>query len=170
MQTGPGGWVQITFTIVAAVALLMQAFVLLGMLIAARLALRRAEELSRKAEEHALPALQTARQLLDDVAPKLRVAAQNLMEVSATLRTKSVTVTDAVDDLVKKTEVQVERVDEMVTGTLNSIAYATATVQKAVVTPVRQVSAVLSGLRAGFDVLRSRENQVHATADGDHFV
>ena len=158
------------FTIVTALAVLMQAFVLLGMLIAVRVAMRRVDEITTKAEEHALPALATARTLLDDVSPKLKVAAQNLMVVSETLRSKSVTVTDAVDDLLKKTEVQVERVDEMVTGTLNSIAHATATVQKAVVTPARQVGAVLSGLRAGFDVLRSKEHAVHAAADGDQFV
>jgi methyl-accepting chemotaxis protein len=170
MQTGSGGWVQITFTIVAALALLLQAGILLGMLIMARVVMKRGEELSRKAEEHALPALQTARHLLEDVTPKLKVAVQNMVEVTETLRTKSVTVTDAVDDLVKRAEIQVDRVDEMVTGTLNSISNATATVQKAVVTPVRQVSAVLSGLRAGFDVLRSKEQEVHASADGDHFV
>jgi FAD/FMN-containing dehydrogenase len=163
-------WVYIVFTAVTAAGVLMQAFVLLGMLFALRVAMRRVDEVTSKAEEHALPALAAAHKLLEDVSPKLKVAAQNLMEVSETLRSKSVTVTDAVDDLLKKTEVQVERVDEMVTGTLNSIAHATATVQKAVVTPVRQVGAVLSGLRAGFDVLRSRENQVHAAADGDHFV
>jgi hypothetical protein len=76
----------------------------------------------------------------------------------------------AVDDLLKKAAVQADRVDEMVTGTLNSVAHATATMQKAVSGPVRQVGAVLNGLRAGFDVLRSKEREVHASADGDHFV
>ena len=164
-------WVYIVFTAVTAAGVMMQALVLLGMLFAIKAAMRRVDEVTQKAEEHALPALATARQLLDEVTPKLKTASQNILDVTETLRTRSVTVTDAVDDLLKKAEVQIDRVDEMVTGTLDSIAHATATVQKAVVTPVRQVSAVLSGLRAGFDVLRSRnDHPTHAAADGDSFV
>jgi uncharacterized protein (DUF39 family) len=70
----------------------------------------------------------------------------------------------------QKTEFQADRVDEMVTGTLNSIAHATATLQRAVSGPVRRISAVLNGVRAGIDVLRSREPEAHAAADGEHFV
>ncbi|HEX4037542.1 MAG TPA: hypothetical protein VHX37_05740 [Acidobacteriaceae bacterium] len=164
-------WVYIVFTAVTAAGVLMQALVLLGMLFAIKAAMRRVDEVTKKAEEHALPALATARHLLDEVTPRLKAASQNVLEVSETLRTRSVTVTDAVDDLLKKAEVQVDRVDEMVTGTLDSIAHATATVQNAVITPVRQVGALLSGLRAGFDVLRSRDDHAaHAAADVDQFV
>ncbi len=158
------------FAAVIAGAVLMQALVLLGMLFAAKSALRRVGEVTKKVEEQALPILATSRQLLEEVSPKLKVATQNVLEVSHTLRTESVRVAVSVDDLLKKASVQVDRVDDMVTGTLNSVAHATATVQKAVSGPVRQVGAVLSGLRAGLDVLRNKEREVHASADGDHFV
>lgn len=158
------------FAAVIAGAVLMQALVLLGMLFAAKSALRRVNEVTKKVEEQALPILATSRQLLEEVSPKLKVATQNVLEVSHTLRTESVRVAVSVDDLLKKASVQVDRVDDMVTGTLNSVAHATATLQKAVSGPVRQVGAVLSGLRAGLDVLRNKEREVHASADGDHFV
>lgn len=170
MQHDIPAWVYILFTAVTAAGVVMQALVLLGMLIAVKTGLRRLDDVTQEAKEHALPALATARQLLEEVSPKLKVAAQNVLEVSNTLRQESTHVSGAVDELLKKAEVQVDRVDEMVTGTLNSIAYATSTVQRAVSTPMRQVGAVLSGLRAGFDVLRSRERNAHAAEDGDHFV
>ena len=170
MQHSIPAWVYILFTAVTAAGVVMQALVLLGMLFAIKAALSRLDEVTKQAQEHALPALATARHLLDEVSPKLKVAAQNVLEVSHTLKHESTHVSGAVDELLKKAEVQVDRVDEMVTGTLNSIAYATATVQKAVSTPMRQVGAVLSGLRAGFDVLRSKDREAHAAADGDHFV
>jgi hypothetical protein len=93
-----------------------------------------------------------------------------VLEVSQTLRVESKRAAGTVDDLLKKAMVQTDRVDEMVTATLNSVAHATATVQRAVSGPVRQVGAVLNGLRAGFDVLRNKEREAHAAADGDHFV
>jgi methyl-accepting chemotaxis protein len=170
-------WVYILFTAVTALGVMMQALVLLGMLFALKGALGRLNEVSKKAEENVLPLLATSRSLMEEISPKLKVAAQNALEVSQTARevsltvkTESQNVAAAVDDLLKKAAVQADRVDEMVTGTLNSVAHATATVQKAVSGPVRQVGAVLNGLRAGFDVLRSKEREVHASADGDHFV
>ncbi|HEX3660896.1 MAG TPA: hypothetical protein VHU89_05670 [Acidobacteriaceae bacterium] len=165
---GPS-WVLILFTAVTAAAFLMQAVALLIMAVAARSAVGRLNEVTKQAQEHALPALATARHLLDEVSPKLKVAAQNVLEVSHTLKHESTHVSGAVDELLKKAEVQVDRVDEMVTGTLNSIAYATSTVQRAVTTPMRQVGAVLSGLRAGFGALRSKDRNSHETADGDPF-
>jgi methyl-accepting chemotaxis protein len=117
-----------------------------------------------------IPALGATRQLVEDVSPKLKVAAQNVLEASHTLRTQSAHVTATVDDLLQKAEGQIDRVDEMVTATLNTVAHATATMQRAVVSPVRQVGAVLTGLRAGFDVLRNKEPEAHAAEDGDHFV
>lgn len=163
-------WVYIVFTAVTALGVLMQALVLLGMLLALKGALSRLNEVSKLAELHVVPTLAAGRKLLDDVTPQLKVAAENVLEVSQTLRRQSAEVSGTVDALRRKTEVQAERVDEMVTGTLNSIAHATAVVQRVVAVPVRQVEAVLNGLRAGFDVLRSKEPEAHASADGDHFV
>jgi methyl-accepting chemotaxis protein len=170
MQHDIPAWVYILFTAVTAAGVAMQALVLLGMLIAVKKAMTRVDAVTEEAREHALPALAAARSLLDEISPKLKVAVQNVLEVSHTLKDESTHVSGAVDELLKKAEVQVDRVDEMVTGTLNSIAYATSTVQRAVVSPMRQVGAVLSGLRAGFDVLRSKDRNSHAGADGDHFV
>jgi methyl-accepting chemotaxis protein len=170
MQHDIPAWVYIVFTAVTAAGVVMQALVLLGMLFAVKAAMARLDDVTKQAQEHALPALATARHFLEEVSPKLKVAAQNVLEVSETLKHESTHVTGAVDELLKKAEVQVDRVDEMVTGTLDSIAYATATVQRAVVSPMRQVGAVLSGLRAGFDVLRSKDRNSHEGADGDHFV
>jgi len=164
-------WVYVVFTAVTAAGIMMQALVLLGILFALKGALRRLTEFSNKAEEHVLPILETTRRLMEDVSPKLKVATQNVLEVSQTLRVESKQVAGTVDELLKKASVQTERLDEILTATLNSVAHATATVQRAVVTPARQVGAVLNGLRAGFDVLRNhKERETHAAADGDHFV
>jgi uncharacterized phage infection (PIP) family protein YhgE len=165
-----GSWVYILFTALVAVAVLIQAGVLLGMLIAMRASLKRMETLATMAEEHAIPALASAKNLLDAVSPKLKVAADNVAAASETLKTQAQHANETMDSVLKKTEAQAERVDEMITGTLNTVADATAAVQRAVSTPVRQVNALLNGLRAGLDVLRSRNREAHAAADGDHFV
>jgi hypothetical protein len=164
-------WVYITFTVATAVGVVIQAVVLVGILFAVKGALGRFHEISKKVEEHALPMLETTRRLVDEISPKLKVATQNVLEVSQTLRAESKRAAGTFDDLLKKATAQTERLDEMVTGTLNIVAHATATVQRAVIGPVRQVEAVWSGLRAGFDVLRNhKERDAHAAADGEHFT
>jgi hypothetical protein len=179
-------WIYITFTAVTAFGVLLQAAVLLGMLLAIKGALKRMNEISELAQEHAIPALASARRLLEEVGPKLKVASQNAVtvsqnaikvtqaavEISDTLKDQSTRLGVTVDHLREKTEIQAERVDEMVSGTLDSIANATAVLQRVVAGPIRQIGAVLNGLRAGFGVLREREpeHEVHSAADGDHFV
>ncbi len=175
-------WVYLAFIAVTAGAVLLQAVVLLGMLFAMKKAVSQITEISKKAEEHALPLLEATKDLLNDTSPKLKVATQNLLEVSQTakevgntVRAQSAQAAVALNDVLLRASVQVDRVDEMVTGTLNSVAHATATMQRAVSGPVRQAGAVLNGLRAGFEALRRKEreahpeNGVHAAADGDHF-
>lgn len=160
-------WIYITFTAVTAVGVLMQALVLLGMLLALKGALGRLDDVSKLAEQHVLPALASARHLLEEVSPKLKVAADNVVQASQTLRSQSQHVNTTLDDLLKKTESQADRIDEMVTATLNTIAHATSTMQRVVVTPARQVSAVLNGLRAGLDVLWHKEHEPYVSRNGD---
>lgn len=184
-------WVFIAFIAITALGVMLQAIAMLGILFALKGALTRVKEMSVMAEQHVVPTMASAKRLIDDVAPKVKIAAENsvtlsnkaieiseraseasehLVDVTQRIREQSVHVSETVTDLLRKTETQAERVDEMVTGTLDSIAHATATWQRAVGGPLRQVNAVLNGLRVGFSVFRGREPEAHATADGDHFV
>jgi hypothetical protein len=190
--------VYIAFIAVTAIGVLLQAIAMLGILFALRGALAQVKELHMMTELHVVPAMATAKRLIDEIGPKVKVAAENtvalsqkaveisqrvseigeraseasqhLVAVTETVREQSVQVSATLGELLRKTEVQAERVDEMVTGTLDTIAHATATWQRAFSGPWRQVNAVFNGLRAGFAVFRGREREVHAAADGDHFV
>jgi hypothetical protein len=184
-------WVYIAFSVVTAIGVLLQAIAMLGILFAIRTALQQVKEISTTTELHVVPAMATAKRLIDEVGPKVKVAAENavtlsqkaieiserasvasehLVAVAGTVREQSVQVGDTLSDLLKKTEAQAERVDEMVTGTLDTIAHATAMWQRAVAGPWRQANALINGLRAGLSVFRGRGREVHAAADGDHFV
>jgi methyl-accepting chemotaxis protein len=191
-------WVFIVFIAVTAIGVLLQAIAMMGILFALRGAAKQVKEVSMMAELHIVPAAASAKRLLDEVGPKMKAAAansvtlsekaieisqrvseisqraseasQNVAAVAETARQQSVRVSETLGDILKRTEAQAERVDEMLTGTLDTIAHATATWQRAVAGPWRHVNAVLNGLRAGVSVLRGREPEVHVEADGDHFV
>ena len=59
-------------------------------------------------------------------------------------------------DLNAKARAQAARVDGMVTSVLNTTAEITETIQKGIKVPVREVSGLMNGLKAGLDVLVGR--------------
>jgi len=155
----------IIFTAVTSIGVLLQAFVLLAMYFAVVRATKGLHEVTDELRQHALPTIATARSLFEDISPKLKVASTNLVEASHTLRHQADHVTATLDDLLNKTSAQANRVDEIVTASIDSAAHATEAVQHAFSVPVRQVSAVLAGLRAGFDVLRGKNHTTPKVED-----
>lgn len=157
----------IIFTAVTSLGVLLQAFVLLAMYIALRQTTSKLHQATDELRQHALPAVVSARDLLHDISPKLKVASTNLLEASKSLRQQAEHVNATVEDLLIKTHAQAARVDGIVTASIDSAAQATEAVQHAFAVPVRQISAVVAGLKAGFEVL-VRKN--HATRVEDDFV
>ena len=148
----------IIFTAVTSLGVLLQAFVLLAMFLAVRRLANRVHAITDELQPHIVPTVATARNLIEDVSPKLKVATTNIVEASHTLRRQADHVTATLDGLLTKTEAQANRVDEIVTASIDSATHATHAVQHAFSVPVRQASAVFAGLKAGFDVLRSKNH------------
>jgi hypothetical protein len=58
----------------------------------------------------------------------------------------------------------------MATAILDGITQATAAVQHGIASPLKQVTGVLHGLRAGLDVLRKKDRPTHVESAGSNFV
>lgn len=152
--------VELVFTIVTGIGVLLQAGVLLGMFLGLRETQKKIHALTEKIEDHVLPLMQNSRGLMEDLTPQVKKIASNLVDVSNTLKTQTENVKTVVEDVTERTRKQTARADGMVTGALNSIAHAGAAVERGISAPLRQVSGVLNGLRAGLDTLRVKESGV----------
>jgi len=160
----------IAITAVTSIGILIQACVVIAIFIAGRKAITKATQLIDEAREHLTPVLATSRGLLEDVSPKIKVIATNLTEVSDTIRHQSHHINSAVDEVVGRTRKQAVRVDGIVTGTLDGLNNATASIQEGISTPVRKVTGFVNGIRAALDVLLQRDRTDHSTADRDLFI
>ncbi len=160
----------IIFTAVTSVGVLIQAFVLLGMYLAVKKSTDKVHELSDQLKQHLVPTLATSRNLIEDISPKIKVAISNLVEASGVLRSQAEQINKTVAHVSNVAEAQVSRVDEMATAILDGLTQTTAAVQHGIATPLKQVSGVLNGLRAGLDVLRKKDPPTHVEGDGNHFV
>lgn len=154
----------IVFTAVTALAVLLQALVLLGIYFAIRKSMGKLHEVADEVKGKTLPILSTTQNLLEDISPKLKIATSNLTEVSHTLRHQANHLNGTVESLLDKTNAQIGRVDEMVTATFNALDQASRAVEVAVALPARRVSGVIHGVRAGVEVLLGKKS--HSSTNG----
>ena len=106
----------------------------------------------------------SAQALVDELSPKLKHITSNLVEVSDILRSETQHITVSVSDMVERTHQQAARVDHIVSSTLNGIGHATAAVQEGIAAPIRHLSGVLDGLRAGFGSFRRKRPHTNGTS------
>jgi methyl-accepting chemotaxis protein len=168
----------IIFVAVAAISILMQAGFTLGIFLGARKTQKKLAALVEDLRIHALPLIQTSREVLHEVSPKVSALtdkvdkiADNLGATTATLRTRTDQIGALVDDVATRTQGQVSRVDGMVKVTLDQVASAVQAIEHGIAAPVRQVNGVINGLRAGVEVLRQKTpNHPHHQPEDDLFV
>jgi methyl-accepting chemotaxis protein len=163
-------YIYIIFTAVTSVGVLLQACILLGIYLGVRKTTKKIEDLADEASVHLMPTIAASRKIVEDLGPKLKIISSNLVETSNLLRKEAEQVRVAVDDVVDRTRDQAARVDEIITGTLNGVVHATASLQEGLAAPLRQIHGVLNGIRAGIDVLRQKGRSTHVAEDEDLFV
>jgi hypothetical protein len=160
----------IVFIGVAALSLLLQAASMLAVAIGARKAQKKVMALADDVRLHALPVIMSSREVLQDIGPRLKVITANLEATSTVLRSKSDQVSGLVGDVTTRAQAQAARVDGMVKGTLDQVTYAVHAVEAGIAAPVRQLSGILNGIRAGVDVLRTRTPGENLNPEDDLFV
>lgn len=160
----------VVFVAIAAVSILMQAIFTFAMFIGARVAQKKIMGLAEDVRLHALPAIIASREVIQEISPKLKTIAENLTAVSTTLRIKAEKVGGLVEDVTDRAQVQATRVDGMVKSTLDGLTSAVQAIEHGIAVPVRQVSGILNGLRAGVDVMRKKDLSNHLEPDDDLFV
>jgi methyl-accepting chemotaxis protein len=153
---------------VTALAVLLQAGLLLGMYLAMRKTTTRLESLADEVKVKALPAIDSAQSLLVDIRPKANQIAEsvkeiteNLAETTATVRGQVQRVDATVNDVVDRARLQVIRADELLSRTLDKVEATSEAVHRTVVSPVRHVSGLVRGVTAGIEFLvagRGRKN------------
>jgi hypothetical protein len=144
------------FVGMVALAMVGQAIALIVMAIGAAKARKRGLEIAEDLRVKVLPIITGTHELIRDNSPKVKVITENFAETSHIIRGKAQEFDVTASDLNLKARAQAARVDGMVTSVLNTTAEITETIQKGIKVPVREVSGLMNGLKAGLDVLVGR--------------
>jgi hypothetical protein len=144
------------FVGMVAIAMVGQAVALIIMAIGAAKARKRGLEIAEDLRVKVMPIITGTHDLIRDNSPKLKVIAENFVETSHIIRSKAQDFDVTASDLNAKTRAQAARVDGMVTTVLNTTAEITDSIQRGIKVPVRELTGMLNGLKAGLDVLVGR--------------
>ena len=144
------------FVGMVAVALIVQAIALIAMAVGAAKARKRGLEIVEEVRLKLMPIMDNTHSFIQDTAPKVKIITENFVETSHVIRAKAQEFDMTASDLNSKTRAQVARVDGMVTSVLNTTADISETVQRGIKVPLREVSGLVNGLKAGLDVLVGR--------------
>jgi hypothetical protein len=144
------------FVGMVALAMVGQAIALIVMAVGAAKARKRGLEIVEEVREKVMPILTGTHELIRDNSPKVKVITENFVETSHIIRSKAQEFDVTASDLNAKTRAQAARVDGMVSSVLNTTAEITDSIQRGIKIPVREVTGMVNGLKAGLDVLVGR--------------
>jgi len=122
---------------------------------------KRVQALIDRVEEDALPAVKSARSIVEEASPKLKLASNEVLEISRAVRLQVDHVNATLTDIVDKTHKQANRVDECMSLVMGGLGRAGGKVHRTKSETSRKVNAVMTGLRVGAEVFRARRKARH---------
>lgn len=156
-----------------AVAVLMQAGALVGIWLSIQRINQQVAALRADVKERIDPLSQSLAEILANSREPIRNITTNLAEISRIMRDRASHVDGVVGELADKTRLQIIRVDGMLSDLLLKVESTAEEVQRKVLAPVNEISAVIKGVRSGLEFLFSRRHVssvTEATQDEQLFI
>jgi hypothetical protein len=147
------------FIIIAAAAIVLQAFSMFGLYLSMRRIQGVVTDLRADASRHIEPLSQSLAEIVGNSRDPLRSIATDLADVARVLRERTGSVDQVMDDLLDRFRLQVIRVDQTITDVLEKVDRTTTAVQRNIIAPVSEASALVKGVQAGLDFFFSRRRQ-----------
>lgn len=148
-------WVAV-FVIVAAVAIVVQAGILIAMFFQTRRTMERMERFTSDLESRLSPILSRVQTLLEETQPKISEMVADAAHVVYLARGQAQKVDRVFTEASDRLRGQLVRADRILTGALEAVEDAGTRFGTSVWRPVHKVSALVQGIKVGLDLLRSR--------------
>jgi uncharacterized protein YoxC len=179
--------IELAFIAIIALALLLQAIVLLAIYLVLRKAIGSLREEVADLRSSLMPMVDNTRELIDHtrvlidhtrhlfarLAPKAETTVSDLARIARGLREQTAEVEFAAKDILERTRRQTDRVDGMTTDALDAVDRAGSFVAETVGRPVRQLAGLLAAAKAIVESLRGSDREprhVRFSDDEDTFV
>jgi len=151
-------------------AIVIQIVLLAAVLSAVNKSTKRLESLADEIQRRALPALDAALELITNTKPRIEEIISNAAESTATLKAQLDRLDSTVSDIVDRTRLHVIRADNLVGRTMDRVEETTDLVHSTVISPIRQISAIVQGLTAGLTALLGRHGKSGPGQQDEMFI
>jgi hypothetical protein len=152
------GWLE-AFIVIAAVAIVIQTFVMVMIAMQTRASMERFNKIAGELQTKIEPILTRTARILEDSEDRVASIMGDAAEITRVARGQAQKVDRVFTEAVERLRVQVIRADQILTGTLEVIEDAGSKFRRSVWGPVQQASALLKGLKAGLDILRGQNRK-----------
>jgi hypothetical protein len=144
------------FSIVAAIALVVQVGILIGLFLQLRKTTESINRMVADLHERMGPILTRTQILLDDSQPKITALVEDASHMVYLARVQAQKMDKVFTEASDRLRGQLVRADRILTGTLEAVEDAGSQVRRSFLGPVQKVSAIVHGIKIGLDVLRAR--------------
>jgi uncharacterized protein YoxC len=147
------------FSIVAAIALVVQVGILIGLFLQLRKTTESINRMVTDLHTRMGPILTRTQIMLDDTQPKISALVEDASHMVYLARVQAQKMDKVFTEASDRLRGQLVRADRILTGTLEAVEDAGAQVRRNFLGPVQKISAVVHGIKIGLDVLRSRRRE-----------
>ncbi len=147
------------FIALTAFAVVIQAGILVALYLAVRKSTAKMEALATEMKSKVVPTMETAQSMLVELRPKIEAVATNAAESSTLVRNQLGRLDATLNDVLDRTRLQVIRADELLNRTMDKVEETSEVVHKTVVSPLRQVSGLISAISTGVEVFLGQKRR-----------
>ncbi|MBI4464791.1 MAG: hypothetical protein HY647_08825 [Acidobacteria bacterium] len=133
---------------------------------------KRTEALMDEVTRNMEPVLRATRDLLTEGKDRLQTISTNLVEITQLTKNQITRVDGFLSEASDRARLQLIRVDDLLSDTMQKFEQTTESIQQSVLAPIREVSAIVAGVRTTLDFLfrRDKKGVERATQDEELFI
>jgi hypothetical protein len=143
------------FVAVTAIAVVMQAAILIALFIQMRRTAMLVERTVADLNTKLNPLISRVQTLVDDVAPRISGIVADASEITRMARGEAQKLDRVLSEALERLRLQLIHVDHILTGAMEAVEEAGSRLRQSVWAPVAKATAVIRGVQAGIDFLRT---------------
>jgi len=143
------------FVIVTALAVVLQAAMLIALFVQLRRTAARVEETVTDLNARLTPILSRVQILVEDLSPRITGIVADASELSRLTRSQAMKVDRILSETLERLRLQLIHVDHMLTGAMEAVEEAGSRLRKTVWGPVVRATAVVRGIQTGLEFFRA---------------
>jgi hypothetical protein len=159
-----GNWIPV-FVVVTALAVVLQAIVLIALFLTLRRTAEQVEKTVSDLDTKLTPLIMRVQILVEDVSPRITGIVADASDITRMARGEAQKVDRILSEALERLRMQLIHVDHILTGAMEAVEEAGSRLRQSVWGPVMRATAIVRGVQAGVEFIRSARQQKRGRVD-----